>query len=170
MTDSPCAYILLTEAGGKWHCLGQFDFIIEEETGRVRHMICCFWRWSCACCLWESGRRDRWMRRRWRPRTQTGRWSRSRLRMAFVLFLFYQNLPEDSDGRSRYNAVMTMNIWKIRTAQKMTLAELSELTGISKSALSNYENGYRYPTIEQLERIAAALNTSISSLYESKQK
>lgn len=90
--------------------------------------------------------------------------------MEFVSFLFCQNLPGDSDGRSRYNADMTMNIWKIRTAQKMTLAELSELTGISKSALSNYENGYRYPTIEQLERIATALNTSISSLYESKQK
>ena len=52
----------------------------------------------------------------------------------------------------------------------MTLAELSELTGISKSALSNYENRYCYPTIEQSERIASALNTSISSLYESKQK
>ena len=90
--------------------------------------------------------------------------------MEFVSFLFCQNLPGDSDWCSRYNAVMVMNIWKIRAARKMTLAELSELTGISKSALSNYENGYRYPTIEQLERIATALNTSISSLYESKQK
>ena len=52
----------------------------------------------------------------------------------------------------------------------MSLVKLSQLTGISKSALSNYENGYRYPNIEQLERIAVALNTSIASLYESPYK
>lgn len=87
------------------------------------------------------------------------------------VFLFCQNLPEDDLSCSRYNdRVMIINIWQIRTERKMSLVKLSQLTGISKSALSNYENGYRYPNIEQLERIAVALNTSISSLYESPYK
>ena len=87
------------------------------------------------------------------------------------VFLFCQNLPEDNVSCSRYNdRVMIINIWQIRTERKMSLVKLSQLTGISKSALSNYENGYRYPNIEQLERIAVALNTSISSLYESPYK
>ncbi len=87
------------------------------------------------------------------------------------VFLFCQNLPGDNLSCSRYNdRVMIINIWQIRTERKMSLVKLSQLTGISKSALSNYENGHRYPSIEQLERIAVALNTSIASLYESPYK
>ncbi len=44
----------------------------------------------------------------------------------------------------------------------MSLVKLSQLTGISKSALSNYENGHRYPSIEQLERIAVAFDRCIA--------
>ena len=67
------------------------------------------------------------------------------------VFLFCQNFTEEDLSCSRYNdRVMIINIWQIRTERKMSLVKLSQLTGISKSALSNYENGYRYPNIEQL--------------------
>ena len=65
---------------------------------------------------------------------------------------------------------MTINIWKARTEKGISLMELSRRTGISKSALNNYENGKRQPNLLQLELIAKALNTSISNLYESEYK
>lgn len=62
---------------------------------------------------------------------------------------------------------MKLRIWEERTKRRVSLKQLSMHTGISKSALDNYENGKRYPTIEQLERIAKALHTNISNLYDS---
>lgn len=61
-------------------------------------------------------------------------------------------------------------IWHKRIEKGISLNELSKLTGISKSALDNYENEKRYPTIKQLELIAAALDTKISNLYDSEFK
>ena len=65
---------------------------------------------------------------------------------------------------------MTIIIWKARTEKGISLMELSRRTGISKSALNNYENGKRHPNLLQLELIAKALDTSISNLYESEYK
>ena len=65
---------------------------------------------------------------------------------------------------------MKLRIWEERTKKNVSLTQLSMRTGISKGALDNYENGKRYPNIEQLERIAKALHTTISDLYESEYK
>lgn len=62
---------------------------------------------------------------------------------------------------------MVVKIWEIRAQKGISLKELERRTGISKSALNNYENGKRYPDMLQMEKIAEALNTSISNLYES---
>ena len=51
-----------------------------------------------------------------------------------------------------------------RDRKDVTPMELSELTGISKSALNNIENGKVSPTKEQLEIIAKALGCRISNL------
>lgn len=69
-----------------------------------------------------------------------------------------------------YNVCMTLRIWEARKKKGISLKELERRTGISKSALNYYENGIRYPDLQQLERIAAALDTSISNLYESPYK
>jgi transcriptional regulator with XRE-family HTH domain len=45
---------------------------------------------------------------------------------------------------------MELLIWKKRNEINMKLEELSRLTGISTSALSNYENGLRYPNMKQI--------------------
>lgn len=66
--------------------------------------------------------------------------------------------------------MVEINIWKIRTEKEITLTTLARKTGISRSALSNYENGKRYPTLNQLEKIAIALDTTITKLYESPYK
>lgn len=65
---------------------------------------------------------------------------------------------------------MKLLIWQERTKRGVTLRELSKRTGISKSALDNYENDIRCPNMNQMELIAKALNTSISNLYESPYK
>ena len=65
---------------------------------------------------------------------------------------------------------MKLLIWKIRSEKGITLIELSQKTGISKSALSNYENNKRYPNIAQMELIAKALDTSITNLFDSPYK
>ena len=52
-------------------------------------------------------------------------------------------------------------IWKARTLRKISLRELSERTGISKSALNNYESEKRSPTMDDIEKIAIALNIRI---------
>lgn len=60
---------------------------------------------------------------------------------------------------------MELIIYQFRTKQKLSLKQLSEKTGISKSALNNYENGIRYPNMKQMEQIAKALNIRIEDLY-----
>ncbi len=65
---------------------------------------------------------------------------------------------------------MKILTWKVRTSKKVTLVELSRLTGISKSTLNNIDNEKVCPTIKQLETIAKALGVRISDLYESPYK
>ena len=65
---------------------------------------------------------------------------------------------------------MVIKIWEARSSLGISLTELSRRTGISVSALWNYENSRRDPGIKTLEKIAKALNTSISNLYDSDYK
>lgn len=69
-----------------------------------------------------------------------------------------------------YNLAMLIRIWNVRTEKEITLSELAQRCGISRAALSNYENEIRYPTIFQMEEIAKALDVRISDLYESDYK
>ncbi|WP_350347634.1 XRE family transcriptional regulator [Agromyces sp. G08B096] len=52
----------------------------------------------------------------------------------------------------------------LRTRRGLTLAELSELTGISVSTLSRLESGGRRPTLDLLIRLAAAYRASLDDL------
>lgn len=48
---------------------------------------------------------------------------------------------------------MLIKIWNVRTEKEITLSELAQRCGISRAALSNYENEIRYPTIFQMEKL-----------------
>ncbi len=65
---------------------------------------------------------------------------------------------------------MDILTWEVREERNLTLKNLSELTGISKSTLNNIENGKTSPTLKQLELIAIALNVRITDLFLSKYK
>ncbi len=59
---------------------------------------------------------------------------------------------------------VAVNLKKIRENRKMSLDRLSDCTGVSKSMLSQIENGRSSPTIDTLWKIANGLHTSFSSL------
>lgn len=65
---------------------------------------------------------------------------------------------------------MKLLLWGLRRQKKITLIQLAELTGISKTSLNEFENENRVPNLEQLERIAKALDVRMSDLYESDYK
>lgn len=68
------------------------------------------------------------------------------------------------------NTNMKILIWEKRTERNVSLSQLAMRTGISKSSINRYENNLRSPTMRQMERIAKALHTTISDLYESPYK
>lgn len=59
-----------------------------------------------------------------------------------------------------------VNLRNIRKIKHMTLKTLSEKTGLSIGNLSNIERGLRSPTLDNLQKICSALNTSFSDLLE----
>lgn len=56
-------------------------------------------------------------------------------------------------------------IWERRQERGMTLRQLEERSGISRSTLQRLESGQQSPTLDQLDWIADALHVSISQLY-----
>ena len=55
-------------------------------------------------------------------------------------------------------------IRKLRTERGLTQKEMAEMTGIPYSTYSNYENNNREPSLEQLNKIANALNLTLQNL------
>ena len=64
---------------------------------------------------------------------------------------------------------MEIRTWHARH-KNITLKQLQDLTGITKTALNDIENGKKSPTLDQLEKIAKALNVRITDLFISKYK
>ena len=56
-------------------------------------------------------------------------------------------------------------IRKIRKEKKMTLVELSSLTGVAQASLSRIETGIMRGTVASHQKIAEALGTTIAELY-----
>lgn len=65
---------------------------------------------------------------------------------------------------------MKLKIKEIRKRKKLTLNELSKLSGLSKSSISYYEREEIYPNILELEWLAIALDVAIIDLFDSKYK
>ena len=65
---------------------------------------------------------------------------------------------------------MEIRTWHARHEKNITLKQLQDLTGINKTMLNDIENGKRSPTLDQLEKIAIALNVRITDLFISAYK
>nr|DAX12735.1 MAG TPA: helix-turn-helix domain protein [Bacteriophage sp.] len=63
-----------------------------------------------------------------------------------------------------------MKLWNIRSERNITIRELANLSGISKSEINNIENERYSPRLSQLEKLAAALDMGIVDLFDSEYK
>lgn len=62
---------------------------------------------------------------------------------------------------------MRIFVWEARQRAGLTLQQLEQRTGISRSTLDRIENGQIVPRLDQLEAIAAATGTRITALFDS---
>ncbi len=53
-----------------------------------------------------------------------------------------------------------------RKENKITLKQLSKKSGVSKTHISDIENGYKGPSLEVMIKLSKALNVPIQSLYK----
>ena len=59
---------------------------------------------------------------------------------------------------------MKILVWEARRRRRISLKELSQKSGISKSAINDIENNKVSPRVNTLEKIADALGMDISEL------
>lgn len=62
------------------------------------------------------------------------------------------------------------NIKKIRMDKRLTQKEFSDLIGISRHSLLNYEKGHRIPSMELIVRISKTFNVDLSELSNTEMK
>ena len=55
-------------------------------------------------------------------------------------------------------------ILRLRTADKMSLGDLSELSGVAKSMISQIEKNETNPTLATMSRLSQALGTSVEAI------
>lgn len=63
--------------------------------------------------------------------------------------------------------VIAINLKRLRTERNLTLGQLSKMSGISKTILSNIEKGDSNPTVNTIWKIANGLNVPYTRLMES---
>lgn len=69
---------------------------------------------------------------------------------------------QELQARQRRFGDVMVALKESRVAAGLSLADMEERTGISKSSLSQLENGKGNPTIETLERIAKAIGVKLT--------
>lgn len=66
--------------------------------------------------------------------------------------------------------IFIKNLKSLRTERQMTLQELSERLGISRSTISMWERGYSMPRMEMLDKIADLFEIPVSDLTKPKKQ
>lgn len=72
--------------------------------------------------------------------------------------------------KNPYNIIMKILLWEQRKRKKLTLIELSKLTGLGKSTLNDLENEKYSPSMLQMEQIAKGMGLKITDLFDSEYK
>jgi len=68
------------------------------------------------------------------------------------------------------NQIVAQNLKHLRDEKKLSLEKTAELTGVSKTMLSQIERGESSPTISTVWKIANGLKTSFTSLVDKPQR
>jgi len=61
---------------------------------------------------------------------------------------------------------MKIYIYEIRTANRISLRQLSDLSGVGKTTINDIENGKKSPTLDTLCKIAQALKVDVKTLFD----
>lgn len=70
-------------------------------------------------------------------------------------------------ANQKWPHIVGANIRKARSDQRLTLNDLSRLSGVEAASLSKIENGKRDPKLSTLVEIAKALRTDLPILFQS---
>lgn len=62
-----------------------------------------------------------------------------------------------------------VNLKKYRKSKDLTQAQLAEIVGVSASAISQYENGHKFPSFEIALKIAEALDCESADLVSTRE-
>lgn len=81
-----------------------------------------------------------------------------------------ESISIDNTKLISYNMYMKILLGDIMYRKNISVRQLSLMAGIPKSTISNIMNERYSPTLENLEKIAIALEVKISDLYESEYK
>lgn len=66
-----------------------------------------------------------------------------------------------------YKKLLGKRLKELRKSKGLKQEQLAELVGFeSSNAISNIENGYNYPSIQNLEKILKVLNTSFIEIFD----
>lgn len=68
------------------------------------------------------------------------------------------------------SGIIASNLRKIRKDKKLSLDNVADMTGVSKSMLGQIERGESSPTVATLFKIASGLHTSLSGLLEDEER
>ena len=60
-------------------------------------------------------------------------------------------------------------IRELRKRNSLKQEKLAELVGLEPTSISNIENGYNYPTFQNLEKIAKTLNVTFVDIFKFEQ-
>lgn len=60
-------------------------------------------------------------------------------------------------------------IRELRKRNNLKQEKLAELVGLEPTSISNIENGYNYPSFQNLEKIANALNVTFVDIFKFEQ-
>lgn len=59
-----------------------------------------------------------------------------------------------------------IKLYEIRTSKNLSIRQLAELSGVSKSEIDNIENGLKYPRVDTLVYLADALQVNWNDLVD----
>jgi transcriptional regulator with XRE-family HTH domain len=70
------------------------------------------------------------------------------------------------DEAATVNQLLAERVRELRTAQELSLDQLATKSGVSRSMISLIERGESSPTAVVLDKLAAGLNVSLASLFD----
>ena len=69
-------------------------------------------------------------------------------------------------GKMKKRTILANNLIRLRKKHGLTQEELSKLSGVSRRTIALYETRQANPPIENIEKLAKALNTTIEKLID----